>query len=319
MSQLARHRVPSLADALDLLRQGAVPMGAGMDLLETIAEGLAHPAAAVETGEIAEMAGVRDDAHGALRIGASVTLTELSAHPVVRERFGVLAEACEAAGPGDAGAGTLGGTLCQRPRCSYFRGNVPCFKTGGDSCPAVEGDNRHLAIVEGGPCWIVHPSDVAASLVALDAVFEIAGPTGTRDMSAAGFFVLPTERLDHENVLAADELLVAVRLPADSAGGRQRFARVAADAPMQFSAVSLAAVRHPDGEVRLVLGGVSPRPWRVRSSIEEETMTGGLDEDSIESLADRALYDAQPLRDNGYKVDLAAALLRDAIRELSRG
>lgn len=317
MSPLPRHRVPSLAGALELLREGAVPVGAGIDLLETIAEGLADPPAAVEAGDIHELTGVREEPDGALRLGASTTLAELATHPAVRERFAVLAAACEAAGPGDAGAGTLGGTLCQRPRCSYFRGNVGCFRTGGDSCPAVDGDNRYLAIVEGGPCWIVHPSDVAASLVALDAVLEIAGAAGSREVSAAGFFVLPAERLDRENVLAADELLVAVRLPAASAGGRQRFARVAAEEAMQFSAVSLAAVRRADGEVRLVLGGVAPRPWRVRSSIEEETMTGGLDEDSIESLADRALYDAQPLRDNGYKVDLAAALLRDAIRELS--
>jgi xanthine dehydrogenase YagS FAD-binding subunit len=314
-----RHAEPTLAASVALLRNAAtMPVGAGIDLMETIAEGLAAPSALVDVRAVPEMLGIQARDDGALRIGGSTTLAQVAAHPDVRERYAVLAAACEQAGPAGALEGTIAGNLCQRPRCIYFRGNVACFKNGGSSCPALEGDNRHLAILEGGPCYIVHPSDVGGALVALDAVLEVAGPGGTRDVAASDFFVLPAERLDRENVLALDELLAGVRLPAESAGGSQLYRRIVADEPMQFSEVSVAATRRADGEVRLVLGGVSPRPYRVRSSIEEETMTGGLDDDSVESLADRALLDAEPLSQNAHKLELASSLLRDAISSLSR-
>jgi xanthine dehydrogenase YagS FAD-binding subunit len=316
------HEPTSLDDALTLLSEPSrMPIGGGTDLLVMIEQGLAAPSGVVDVGALSESLGVRELEDGALRIGAGVRLDEIARHPVVRERYAALAATCEQAGtPAIRAVATLGGNLCQRPRCPYFRRNVPCHKNGGTSCPAadVSGENECLAIVEGGPCYIVHPSDPAVALVALDAVIEIAGASGRRGVAAGDFFVLPSERMDRETVLAHDELVIGVRLPADAAGGVQQFAKLTSGDTSDFALVSLAAVRRTDGEVRLVLGGVSPRPYRVYTSVEEEVMTGGLDEETIAGLAERAMLDAVPLSKNGYKLGLAESLLRDAIRTLAR-
>jgi xanthine dehydrogenase YagS FAD-binding subunit len=272
----------------------------------------------VDVRDVAESLGVSETDGRGLRIGAAVRLSDIAEHPLVRERYAALAEACEQVGtPAIRSMATLGGNLCQRPRCWYFRRNVPCLKNGGTTCPARDGENQYLAILEGGPCYIVHPSDPAVALVALDATIEIAGPQGRRDVSAGEFFVLPRERMERETVLADGELVIGVQLPADAAGGVQRYVKLMQREAWDFALVSLAAVRRVDGDVRLVLGGVAPRPYRIYTSVEEEATAGGLDEETIAGLAERALLDAQPLAKNGYKLELAASLLRDAIRELA--
>jgi xanthine dehydrogenase YagS FAD-binding subunit len=284
----------------------------------TIEERLAQPSAVVDVRDLAESLGVSQAEDGGLRIGAAVRLADIAEHPLVRERYPALAVACEQVGtPAIRSMATLGGNLCQRPRCWYFRRNVPCLKNGGTTCPAREGENQYLAILEGGPCYIVHPSDPAVALVALDATIEIAGPHGRRDVLAGEFFVLPRERMERETVLADGELVIGVRLPADAAGGVQRYVKLMQREAWDFALVSLASVRRVDGDVRLVLGGVAPRPYRVYTSVEEEATSGGLDEETIAGLAERALLDAEPLAKNGYKLELAASLLRDAIRELA--
>jgi xanthine dehydrogenase YagS FAD-binding subunit len=256
-------------------------------------------------------------ADGSLRLAGTAPLGAIAGDARVLDRFPLLAQACERPDrPGVPGEITLGEDLAQRGRCPYLQQGAHCLKNGGVACDAIDGGNRELAILDGGPSWIVHPSDAAVALVALDAMIEISGGSVAREVAAADFFVLPTERLDAESVLRDGERVVAVRLPGASAGGVQRFA-AARNEDTGLVQVSLAAVRRADGEVRLVLGSVSPRPYRVYNSIEEETTTGGLDEETIEGLAERALLDAQPLSQNGFKVELAAALLRDAIRALA--
>jgi xanthine dehydrogenase YagS FAD-binding subunit len=319
VSTFAHYKETALEDALARLADpGTVALGGGVDLLATIEEGLLAPKAVVDVRELSESLGIVATPDGGLRIGGAVRLSDIAQHAIVRERYAALASACEQVGtPAVRDLATLAGNLCQRPQCSYFRRNVPCHKNGGDSCPARDGENQLLAIVEGGPCWIVQPSDPAVALVALEATIEIAGPLGRRDVAAGDFFLLPRDRMDRETVVADDELVIGVRLSAEAAGGLQRYTKHAQSPAGDFALASIAAVRREDGEVRLVLGGISPRPYRVYNSIEEETMSGGLDEETIEGLADRALLDAEPLSKNGYKLELAASLLRDAIRELS--
>jgi len=309
----------SLDDALaQLTAPGNVPIGGGTDLLVTIEEHLANPAAVIDVRDLAESQGIVASVDGALRIGGAVRLADVAAHALVRARYPALAMACEQVGtPAIREMATLGGNLCQRPRCWYFRRNIPCHKNGGDSCPAREGENQYLAIVEGGPCYVVHPSDPAVALVALEAIIEVAGPRGRRDVAASDFFVLPRDRMDRETVLADGELVLGIRLSAEAAGGVQRYTKLMQREAWDFALVSLAAVRRADGEVRLVLGGVSPRPYRIYNSVEEEAASGGLDEELIAVLAERALLDAEPLSKNGYKLELAASLLRDAIRDLA--
>src|SRR5688500_733980 len=313
-------RPDSLADALARLSApGSLPLGGGTDLLVCIEEGLMSPNSLVDLRELPGARGVEWRADGGARIGAEARISELAADPAVRSRLGVLAEACQSVGSEALRhMGTIGGNLCQRPRCWYFRRNVACLKNGGDSCPARDGENQYHAILGGGPCWIVHPSDPAVALVALDATVEIAGSSGTRTVPIDEFFVAPSDQLDRETILEAGEIVTAIEVPRMAAEGKQRYRKVMQRAGWDFALVSLAAVKRRNGDVKLVLGGVAPYPWRVDSSVEEDTSSGNLDESDIATLADRALYDAEPLAKNQYKVEIAGALLREAIAELAR-
>jgi xanthine dehydrogenase YagS FAD-binding subunit len=315
----AYHRAASLADATErLAAPGVVPLGGGTDLLVTIKESLAAPDALVDLRAIRALGEVAERADGSVRIGATVRVQQLATHALIRRRFGVLANACDAVGTTALRyMGTIGGNLCQRPRCWYFRRNIPCLKNGGTTCPAADGQNQYHAILGGGPCHIVHPSDPAVALTALAAAVELDSADGRRTLPIEEFYVLPSERLDHETVLRPGEIVSAVIIPGHDVEV-QRYYKLMQRGSWDFALVSLAAVRHVDGQVRLVLGGVAPRPWRVTESVEEDVASGGLDAHDAETLADRALYDARPLAHNGYKVQLAAALLRRAILDLAR-
>ena len=292
-------------------------LGGGTDLLVTIAERLAAPETLVDLRAIPEGDAINTTEDGGLRIGSAARIADVARHPLVLERYAALAQACDVvATPALRHMGTIGGNLCQRPRCWYFRRGISCHKTGGNTCPAVEGENQYLAIVDGGPCHIVHPSDPAVALTALDATVVITSSAGARQVPIAEFYVLPAERMDQETVLEPGEFVSAIELAEYAAGGSQSYRKLMQREAWDFALASIAAVKRRDGEVRLVLGGVAPRPWRVSSSVEEDVASGGLDEDTVGILAERALYDARPLSRNGYKVELAASLLRDAMREL---
>lgn len=312
-------RATSLDDAAhELAQAGSMSLGGGTDLLVSIAERIASPDRLVDLRGISAGDEIRPTDGGALRIGATARIADIARHPLVLQRYAALAQACDVvATPALRHMGTIGGNLCQRPRCWYFRRGISCHKNGGSSCPAVDGENQYLAILDGGPCHIVHPSDPAVALTALDASVELMSVEGIRRVPIAEFYVLPAERLDQETVLGPGEFVSAVELPASAAGGTQRYQKLMQRDAWDFALVSIAGAKRSDGEVRLVLGGVAPRPWRVSSSVEEDVASGGLDEDTIAILAERALYDARPLSRNGYKVELAASLLRDTIRLLA--
>jgi len=312
IAMLAPAPVDSVAGATV---SAASPLGGGTDLLLCIKESLARPDAVVDLTRIPGFAGVYETASGGLRIGGGTRVAAIAANEVIRARYAALAEAADQVGTvALRHMGTLGGNICQRPRCWYFRRLIPCLKNGGSGCPAHDGENQYHAIIGGGPCWIVHPSDPAVALVALDAVVNLrGGPHGARTVAASNFFVLPTERLDRETCLEDGEIVESVELPATSASSSQQYVKIMQRGAWDFALVSLAAVLRTDGDVRLVLGGVAPAPWRVASSVEEDVAAGSLDDDSIEALAERALYDASPLSKNAYKVTIARTLLRRAI------
>jgi len=294
-----------------------VPLGGGTDLLVCIEEGISAPSTLVDLRFVDGGDEISWSASSGLRIGASTRLHDIAREPRMRDEFPALAEACEVVGsPALRNMGTLGGNLCQRPRCWYLRRGVPCLKNGGTTCHARDGENQHHAILDGGPCYIVHPSDPAVALTALDAKVELTSRDATRSLRIAEFFALPRDRMDQETVLLPGEIVSAIVLEPASAGGRQLYRKLMQRGAWDFALASIAAVRRTDGNVRIALGGVAPRPWRAPESVEEDVASGGLDEDSIAALAERALYDAEPLSKNGYKVSLAASLLRDAMREL---
>jgi xanthine dehydrogenase YagS FAD-binding subunit len=313
-------RPTNLPAAIGLLgAANAHALGGGTDLLVTMREGLVRPERVVDLRGIPDADAVTWRADGSLRLGAASGIAAIAADPGVRERLSALAMACESVGsPALRNMGTIGGNLCQRPRCWYFRSGVPCLKSTGNDCPAVEGENTHHAILGGGPCWAVHPSDPAVALTALDATIHVAGPGGTRAVPIGEFFVRPDPDPRRETALEAGEIISAVVVPAASSGARQRFTKILQRAVWDFALASIAVVRRHDGSVRMVLGGVAPVPWRVNPSVEEDVASGTLNEDDFEVLAERALYDAQPLSRNGYKVSLAKALIREAIEFCSQ-
>ena len=289
-------------------------LGGGTDLLVTMREGLVRPARVVDLRAIPDSDAIAWAPDGSLRLGATVTIATIAADERIRERFAALAMACDAVGsPALRNMGTIGGNLCQRTRCWYFRSGIPCLKSNGADCPAVDGENTHHVIFGGGPCYATHASDPAVALTALDATIRIAGPGGERTVPIADFFVLPDPDPKRENVLEAGEFVVAIELSAASSGGRQKYTKILQRGAWDFALASLAVVRRADNSVRMVLGGVAPVPWRVNPSVEEDVASAPLAEDDIDVLAERALYDAEPLSKNAYKISLARALLREAI------
>lgn len=293
------------------------PLGGGTDLIPLIRDHRQSPTRVVDLRGIAEARSIVRGADGAVTIGAAVTLREIAQDPMIGEDFPVLSQACHAVGSYALRAmGTLGGNLCQHVRCWYFRQGHECLRIGGTTCSAVQGENQYHAVFQQGPCVAVHPSDPAVALHALEAQVHVRGARGEGTVPIAEFFATSRERIDGTTVLAPGELVTAVTIPAHSSGGIQLYEKSMQRGAWDFALVSLAAIRRLDGEVRLVLGGVANTPWRVTDSIEEDVGVGGLSEDDVETLAQRALYDAKPLSGNAYKLDIAGALLRRAMTRL---
>ena len=245
-------------------------------MLALVKERIVSPDVIVSLKRIQGFDRVSPEGNG-LAIGGLITLDALSRDPAVRRQYAVLAEAAESvATPQIRNVGTLAGNLCQRPWCWYYRNGFPCFKAGGNQCFSVAGENQFHAIFGGGPSYIVHPSDTAPALIALDAAFRIAGPSGERRVAAADFFVLPKQNASAENVLANDEVLTSVQIPAARAGTRSVYAKVLDREAWTHAVVSAAVVLQMDGPIcrdaRVVLGGVAPIPWRLPEV--ERALTG---------------------------------------------
>ncbi len=310
-----------------LARQGgrALPLAGGIDLLGELKEGLARPETLVDLKSIRELEFVRFDADGALRLGALATLTSVAENDRIRHEFPAVAQAAWSVGsPEIRNVGTVGGNLCQRPRCWYYRSALhPCLKKGGDVCFTTLGNSRYHAILGGGPSFIVHPSDLAPALIACDARVRIAGPDGKKEMPLEEFYVLPRVRLDHETVLKAGEIVTEIVVPpatSVSAGARSLFVKFREKESFDFALASVAVALRMDGAIcqtaRVVLGGVAPVPWR---SGQAETIVTGrpIDVPTAAQAGRAALEGASPLPHNGYKVPLAAALVQRALLDLS--
>jgi xanthine dehydrogenase YagS FAD-binding subunit len=294
--------------------------GGGSDLLGMVKEHLVEPDVLIHLRAVKGLDQVTAEAGGA-RIGGQITLDALSSHALIESRYAVLAEAAgSVATPQIRNVGTLAGNVCQRPWCWYFRNGFPCYKAGGNQCFSITGENQFHAILGGGPSFIVHPSDTAPALVALDAKFRIVGPSGERTVSAADFFVLPKVNAAHENALANDEVLASVQLPAARPGTRSTYHKILDREAWTHAVVSAAIVLEMDQGVcrsaRIVLGGVAPIPWRAP---EAERLLAGqrITPELAAQVAETALAGATPLRKNAYKVPLTKAVVRRTVTELA--
>ena len=291
-------------------------LAGGTDLLSELKEYIETPKTLINLKTLPGMDSISSDTSG-LKIGALTTVAEIAMHPTIQQHYTVLAQAASSvATPQIRNVGTLGGNLCQRPRCWYYRDEtVSCLKKGGDICYAVDGLSKYHAILGGDPVYIVHPSDIAPALIALNATLKITGPDGDKTMKVEEFFTLPSANPFRENVLEPNEIVVEVEVPKPKPNTKSLYLKAREKGAPDFALASVAGVFEMNGKTcqsaNVVLGGVAPAPWR--STEAETVLTGKTINDAISMKAgEEAVKDAQPLADNEYKVTLTQNLISRA-------
>jgi xanthine dehydrogenase YagS FAD-binding subunit len=320
LPSFAYWRPASLADAVDRAAgDGAVLHAGGTDLLGCLRDGVFTADLLVSLTGLDELVGIRETPGGGLAIGAMTTITEVAEHPQIRERYAVLAQASgEVASPQLRHQGTLGGNLCQKPRCWYYRGDFPCLRKGGDVCYAVAGEHEYHCVFGGEGCFIVHPSDTAPALIALDAEVEIAGPEGRRRLPVAELHMPPAEDPTRETRLEPGEILTAVHVPAQPAARYSAYRKVRTRRSWDFAVAGTAiALDIDDGAVRdcrIVLAAAAPVPWRSEPA-EEALRDRALDDQTIAAAAEAAVADAAPLPKNRYKLPLFRGVLTEELEK----
>ena len=313
----------SLDEALALLEahgDEAWIMAGGMDSFDWLKDRTKRTGIVIELSLVEELQGIREAADGGLEIGATTTLTDLSEHQLVRERFGVLAEAAGlVASPQIRNQGTLGGNVSQDTRCWYYRSGWTCYRAGGNTCYAdtPSAVNREHAILHASRCVAVSPSDTAPALVALDAQMVIRRGGRERVVDVADYFVGPNVDIRRMTVLEPGDLLTTIRIPATWAGARFYFEKVRDRNVWDFPLVNVAsAVKEGGGRIddaRVVVGAVAARPLRLRA-VEEAVIGEPLNAQTIARAGELAIRGARPLRFNAYKVPLMRNLVQRAVR-----
>ena len=321
LQKFSYKKASSVQDAVALsAAPGAHILAGGSDLLGCLRDGVFAAQTVVSLSGVAELKGI-EAKPGGMRIGALTTLGEIAGNKDVVERYRALAEAAgSVASPQLRNQGTIGGNICQRPRCWYFRGDFACRRKGGDTCFAETGENQYHAILGWDRCYIVHPSDSASALVALGARVTIAGPKGRRTIPLESFFVLPKVSIVKENVLLPGEVVTEILLDAPPRGQRSTYRKVRDRGAFDFATAGAAiAVTLTDGKVsaaRVVLSGVAATPWR--SADAERALIGkALDHATVNAAAQAAVKDAVPLDKNGYKIALVRGILEETLLRLA--
>jgi xanthine dehydrogenase YagS FAD-binding subunit len=311
----------SIADAQKLLaqqgRDGWVLAG-GMDSFDWLKDRIKKPKVVVDLSGIAELKGVRDTSDG-IEIGAMTTLTELVQHPVISEKYKLIAQSAElVASPQIRNQGTIGGNVSQDARCWYYRAGWPCYRAGGNICYADTpgGRNREHAILHAERCVAVNPSDTAPALIALDAKFVIRGSRGERVVDAEDYFIGPDIDITSLHILKPGELLTAVRIPSTWAGTQFYFEKVRDRNVWDFALLNVAsAIKVSNGgieRVRIAVNGAAARPLRLK--LVEDAVRGKPANAATGEMAGKlAVEGAVPLQFNAYKIPLMRNLVKRAI------
>jgi xanthine dehydrogenase YagS FAD-binding subunit len=294
--------------------------GGGSDLLNLAKEHLIAPDVIVNLKPIPGMDRITT-ASGTTTIGGLMTLDAIGRDASIRRNYAVLGEAAESvATPQIRNVATIAGNVCQRPWCWYFRNGFPCLKNGGTTCFSYNGENQFHAIFGGGPSYIVHPSDTAVALLALDATFHVTGPAGERRIAAGDFFMLPRVDAARENVLANEDVLASISVPASRPGTRSTYHKIMDREAWTHAVVSAAVVLEMDNGIcrsaRIALGGVAPIPWRLP---EVEKLLAGqrITPELAARAGEQAVVGARPLEKNAYKVPLTKAVVKRTVFELA--
>ena len=309
-------------DALALQsRHGAKAwvLAGGLDSFDWFKDRIKRPEVVIDLSQIKELRGIRAVGDG-LEIGAMTTLTEVVRHPMVREKYGILPNAAEAAAsPQIRNQGTIGGNVSQDARCWYYRGGWPCYRAGGNICYAdtPTGLNREHAILDADRCVAVNPSDTAPALIALDAKMVIRTPKGERVVNAEDYFIGPAIDITRMTILQPGDLLTTIRIPSTWAGSQFYFEKARDRSVWDFALVNVAAAVVTSGNaierIRLVVNGVAAHPVRL-TAVEAAVQGKPRNAETAELAGQLAVRGAQPLQYNGYKVPLMRNLVKRAIR-----
>jgi xanthine dehydrogenase YagS FAD-binding subunit len=319
MKNFTYYRPATAEQAVGLLDDKWGPaelLAGGTDLLDLQKEYIAQPDKVVSLAAIADLAGIRGEGD-TITIGAGTKLADIAAHAELRQQFPSLtAAAGDIGGPQIRNMGTLGGNLCQRNRCWYFRDEVVhCLLKGGDKCYALDGDNRyHAAFAKGHPCVIVNPSTLAPALIALGAVAEVLGPKGKRTVELAKFFQAPTSAKDREHVLASNELVRQVSIPKKGLKNASYEVRhkQSYDWPLVQAAVAFKLEDGKASDVKIVLGHVAPTPHVAEAAAK--AMEGKeITEETAAAAGKAATEGAKPLSQTEYKVRLIEVAVKRAL------
>jgi xanthine dehydrogenase YagS FAD-binding subunit len=301
----------------------AAYIAGGTDLIGLMKDRVTLPERLLDINGLPNMSSVEARPDGSVLIGALAKMSDVAAHQAVRERFPAIAESLLFAASGQLrNMATIGGNIMQRTRCAYFRDgdNLPCNKRKpGSGCSALHGLNRGHAIFGWSEsCVATHPSDLAVALAAFDATVHVHSPSRERAIPFAEFHRLPGDAADRDNVLGHGDLIVAIEVPARAEGRTSRYLKVRDRQSYEFALVSTAAAVATDGgsirSVRLAMGGVAHKPWRLRAA---ETALRGLsldDEGRLKSAIATSFAEARPLSNNAFKVELAQRCVLRALR-----
>jgi len=318
----------TVKEAVDLLGKysgrAVKVVGGGSDIVGGVmkdwvqGKGMPLPEVLIDITTIKDIVGIKTDG-GGTTIGAATTLTDVIDNKDLATKLPVLTNAAlSVASPLIRNFGTLGGNINQRPRCWFFRGeDFNCYKKGGDFCYAVTGDNRYHAIIGGELCYIVHPSDTATALLALNASAKIAGGGGERTISFDEYFTGPRVDVLRENVLKPNEFMTHVTIPNPASGTKFGWTKLKDRQVYDFALVAVAAVFTVSGgnwqDGRITVGGVSPVPYRAK--VVEDFLKGKDIKATAKQAAAQIRTVARPMSLNSYKVDLAQGLIERTILE----
>jgi xanthine dehydrogenase YagS FAD-binding subunit len=323
MTPFTYSRAHDVEAALRLGVMGGRYLGGGTNLVDLMRETIEQPASLVDVTGLSSA--IEERADGSLLIGAAAKNSAVAAHRAVRTRYPVLGRAILAGASAQIrNMATTGGNLLQRTRCPYFydREGARCNKrTPGQGCDAIDGFNRSHAILgASAACVATHPSDMCVALAALDAIVHVKAQSGARTIPITDFHRLPDERPEIDTVLEPGMLVTAIEVPALAGAARSTYRKVRDRASYAFALISVAAALEvKDGivsEVRLALGGVAHKPWRA-SQAEAALKGQPATKAAFRAAADAELADARPLRDNGFKIELAARTMAAVLADLA--
>ena len=324
LPQFSYVRPDTLKDTVKQLNaKGAAVHAGGTDLIGCLREGIMDVDKVVSLSALPDLHGVKETADGGLVIGALTTITAVSEDPLIRKKYPGLAQgAAEVASPQLRNQGTIGGNLCQKPRCWYYRGEFDCLRKGGDTCYALAGEHQFHAIFgHNRICVITHPSDTAPPLVAMGAKVRVMGPDGKRALPVENLHVLPRENAQAETVLKPGEVITHIELPRPPANLRSTYRKVRARRSWDFALAGVALALEMDGDTvkngRVVLSGAAPVPWRSQP-VEAVIRGRRLDAATIDKAAQAVVDGADPLPGNTYKIDLFKGVIEEELNAIQK-